>query len=93
LITFSKGNVDGGRTSILRPAALRFDGDRADLIAGDEAPVTSQDVSSKTRPHARSLAISEDFLRHRLRARFSMDEDRDLVEAREGEEGREEDAP
>jgi hypothetical protein len=86
-ITFSKGNVDGGRTGILRPAALISDEGRACLIAGDETPASSSDASSRTRPHARSLAICDDFLRQRLRARFSMDDDRDLVEAGEGEEG------
>jgi hypothetical protein len=68
MITFSKGNVDGGRTGILRPAALRSDGGRAGLIAGDETPATIPDDSSRTRPHARSLTICVDFLRQRLSA-------------------------
>jgi hypothetical protein len=84
-ITFSKGNVDGGRTGILRPAALRSDGGHAGLIAGDETPAMIPDDSSRTRPHARSLVICDDFLRQRLSARFSMDDDRDLGEAGEGE--------
>jgi hypothetical protein len=85
--------VDGGRTGSLSPAALRSDGGRAGLIAGDETPATIPGDSSRTRLQARSLTICDDFLRQRLSARFSMVDDRDLGEAGEGEDGREGDAP
>jgi hypothetical protein len=92
-ITSSRGNVDGGRTGSFSPAAQRSDGDRVGLVAGGEISAVIIGASTRIRPQARSLKICDDLLCHRLRARFSMDDDRDLGEAGEGGDGRKGDAP
>jgi hypothetical protein len=92
-ITFSRGNVDGERTGSLSPATLRAEVNRAGLIAGDETPAASPGDPSRTRLEARSLKICIDFLRQRLIALFSMEDDRDRGDEAEGEDGREGDEP
>jgi hypothetical protein len=77
-ITFSRGNVDGGRTGSFSPASQRSDDDRAGLVAGGEISAVITGTSTRERPLARSLKICDDLLCHRLRARFSIDDDRDL---------------